>query len=66
MNKYQSYNKTITKEAIMLNSYDNAEHYTSNQTKASITSYSSQIIAKSMVNNNTKLSTAESFDIMTW
>ena len=60
MKKHQSNNKTITGGVIMLDSYDGAEHYTSNQTKASITSYSSQIFAKSMVNNNIKLSTAES------
>ena len=51
----------------MLDSYDSAEHYTSNQTKASITSYSSQFFGKSMEDdNNESISTAESFNILTW
>ena len=67
MKKQKSNNRTITGEVIVLDSYDGDEHYTSNQTKASITSYSSQIFAKSMENNkNESISTAESFNIMTW
>ena len=64
--KHQSNERQVKGEVIVIDSYDGAEHYTSNATKASITSYNSQIFAKSMQHDEEEISTAESFNILTW
>ena len=48
LGKHQSNNKLVKGEVIVLDTYDGAEHYTSNTIKVSITSYNSQIFTKSM------------------
>ena len=66
LQKHLSNNKLVKGEVIVLDSYDGAEHYTSNAIKASITSYNSQIFAKSMQDDENQTTTAESFNILTW
>ena len=50
----------------VIDSYDGAEHSTSNQGKRSIVSYSSQIFSESMTATEEGVSTAQSSNISTW